>query len=113
MRAARRTQTSCRQYERPNRTVREVSEDAPRPRFATVAGRTRTTHLRERLRTGMEAVGGPSENDSERIPPDALAEGSAGTDWTAHGGFLLRCRRRAATRVCATAIQITPAARIR
>src|SRR5262245_11565486 len=113
MRALRREQTNRRQCERPNGTVREVSKDAPRPRFAALARRTGTTHLRQRLRAGMEAVGRPSENDPERVPPDAVAKGSAGTDWTAHGGFLFRCRRGAAARVCATAIQITPLGRIR
>src|SRR5262245_10282677 len=113
MRALRREQTNRRQCERPNGTVREVSKDAARARFAALARRTGTAHLRKRLRAGMEAVGGPSENDPERVPPDAVAKGSAGTDWTAHGGFLLRCRRRAASRVCATANKITPAHRIR
>src|SRR5436190_23223948 len=44
----------------------------------------------------MEAVGGPDEDDSQRVPAHALAEGGAGTDRAPHGGLLLRRGRGAA-----------------
>lgn len=97
-----------RQRERSHRALREVPEDTSRSRLTAVAGRTGSTHLRKRLCTGMEALGRPPENDPERIPSHAVAEGSAGTDRKAHGRFLLRSQCRAATRLRATTDQITP-----
>ena len=104
-------QQASRQQDRANRAVREVPEDAARPRFTSVARRTGPANFRKRLRAGMEAVGRPTENDSERIPSNAVAEGSAGTDRTSDGGLLFRGRRRVATRVRATANEITPHSR--
>jgi len=91
------------QHERSNRALREVSEDTARARHTTVARGTGTTHLRKRLCTGMEALGRTPENDLERIPPDAVAEGSAGTDRKAHGRLLLRSQCRATTGLRPTA----------
>ena len=54
----------------------------------------RTAHLRERFGAGVEAVGGASEDDPQRVPPDAVAEGSAGAHREADGRVLLRRERR-------------------
>src|SRR4029079_9340147 len=79
-----------------DRVLREVTEGFARPRRGTVARRTREAHLRQCLRAGMENVGRPDEDDPERIPPDALAEGGAGADGQADGRFLLQPEPRAA-----------------
>src|SRR5215510_3861472 len=95
-----------RQHQRPDGPMREIPEGAPGARRAPVARRARAADLRERLRPGVEDVGRPDEDDPERIPPDAVAEGSAGADWAAHGGLLLRRGRGPAARVRATADKI-------
>src|SRR4030095_253128 len=112
MRPAPREPAPRRQQIRSNRVLREVSGDAAWPRHSPVARRIRTAYFRKCICAGLEAVGRPAENDSERIPPDAVAEGSAGTEWTAHGGLLLRGHCRTATRLRSTANQITPDPRI-
>src|SRR5258705_3290179 len=99
---------ACRQQERTNRQLREISEGASGPRYAPMARRARATHLRERLRAGVEDVGRADEDDSQRISPDAVAEGGAGADREAHGGFLLRRGRGAAPRLRSAADEIIP-----
>src|SRR5687768_15049763 len=69
-----------RQQDRPHGAVREISEADAWPRFAPLARRAWTTHLRERLRPGVEALGRTPEDDPQRVPADALAEGSADPD---------------------------------
>src|ERR1700730_18645481 len=88
-----------RQYERTYGDVREVSERAARPRRPAVARRTRSAHLRKCLRSGMEALGRADEDDSQRVPADAVAEGSARPRREAYGGFLLWRRRGAPARL--------------
>src|ERR1041385_8972921 len=90
---------ASRQQERAHRQLREVPEGAPGPRRASLAGRARTAHLRKRIRAGVEDVGRPPEDDPQRVPPDALAEGGAGADRQAHGGLLLRRKRGAPARL--------------
>src|SRR4051812_17436413 len=86
--------------------MRQVPEAAAGARYATVARRTGPADLRERLRAGVEAVGRADEDDPQRVPADALAEGSAGVDRQAHGGFLLRGERRPPPRFRAAADQV-------
>src|SRR5688572_849095 len=86
--------------------MREIPKDAARPRLTTVARRTGSAHFRKRFCAGLEAVGRPSEDDSERIPSNAVAERSAGTDRAADGGFLLRGQRRVTAWLRSTANQI-------
>ena len=75
--------------------LREVSEGAARARRAPVAGRARPACVRQRLGPGVEALGGSHEDDPQRVPPDAVAEGSSGSRRQADGRLLLRRRRRA------------------
>src|SRR6185503_1038043 len=97
---------ACRQQERTNRHLREISEGASGPRRAPMARRARAAHLRERLRAGVEDVGRADEDDSQRVSPDAVAERGAGADLEAHGGFLLRPGRGAAAGIRAAADEI-------
>src|SRR5687767_11665852 len=105
MRSVAGTRTGC-QQERPDGAVRQVPETAAWPRQSSVAGRARAAGLRQRVRPGLEAVGRPDEDDPERIPPDALAERSAGADREADGGLLLRRKRGVAARLRAAADQV-------
>src|SRR6185503_14714163 len=76
--------------------VRQVPEGPARPGRGAVARRDRAAHLRERLGAGLEALGGAPEDDPQRIPPDALAEGRPGGDSHADGRLFLRRRIGAA-----------------
>src|SRR5215207_1587621 len=58
----------------------------------------------------METLGRADEDDPERVPADALAEGSAGTGSETYGGFLLRRRSRAAPGLRSTAKQVASVA---
>src|SRR4029450_3512137 len=70
-----------------------------RPRYGHLGGRARGADLREHLRGRLAALGRADEDDSERVPSHAVAEGSAGARQEAHGGFLLRRRSGAPTRI--------------
>src|SRR5687768_6385398 len=88
-----------RQHERPHGILPEVSKGDAWAGKGAVAGRTGSAHLREYLRRGLEALGRADEDDPQRVSADALAEGSAAARDQAHGGFLLRRRRRAPARI--------------
>ena len=64
-----------------------------RGRASSVSGSTTT------FGGGVEALGRANEDDPQRVPPDAVAEGGAGPRRQAHGGLLLRRRRGASARV--------------
>src|SRR5688572_24476555 len=91
------------EHQRPHGVLCEIPEESPRSRRETVARPARRQDLRERLRAGLEAVGRTPEDDPQRVPPDALAEGSTGTGRPSARGLLLRGERRAAARVRAPA----------
>src|ERR1700686_5089238 len=91
--------TARRQYERTHGDVREVSERAAGPRRPAVAWRTGSAHLRKCLRSGMEALGRADEDDSQRVPAHAVAEGRARPRREAYGGFLLWRKRGASARL--------------
>src|SRR5262245_53746770 len=57
-----------------------------------MARRTRSADLRKHLRSGLETVGGPDEDDPQRVSSASVAERSAGHDWTPYGGIPLRQR---------------------
>src|SRR5207237_1659994 len=84
----------------------EIPERAARARRAPLARRARPKNLSKRVGAGVEIVGRPDEDDPERVPPDALAEGSAGIDREAHGRLLLRGGRRTAAGVRSATIEI-------
>ena len=46
---------------------------------AALARRTRSADLRQYLGRSLEALGRADEDDPQRVPPDAVAEGGAGT----------------------------------
>src|SRR5687767_2611836 len=72
------SESTCRrQQERPHGALREVSERNAWTRLAALAGRARAARLRECVRSGVEAVGRTAEDDSQRVPSDALAERGA------------------------------------
>src|SRR5688572_16981133 len=106
LRASRPHTCTGRQHERPDRALRKVSEEHARTGRAAVARRAGAAGLRERFGPGVEAVGRTAEDDSERVPADALAEGSAGADQPPDGRFLLRRERGAAPRVRAAADEV-------
>src|SRR5207248_10209172 len=95
------------QQEWPHGDVREIPEGTPGPGCAAVAWRTRPAHLREYFEGRLEALGRAHEDDPERVPPDALAEGSAGPRSQAHGRLFLRRRCGAASRIRPPAGQIS------
>ena len=78
-----------------------------------LARRARSANLRQRVGGRLEALGRAHEDDPQRVPPDAVAEGSAGTRRQAHGRLLLRRRRRAAARIRAAADQVSRPAAVR
>src|SRR6185436_12952692 len=54
-------------HERPSdRALRQVTERSPRAGGTAVARPPGTADFRERVSAGVEAVGGPSEDDPER-----------------------------------------------
>src|SRR5262245_29029438 len=95
-----------REQERPHRLLPEVSEGAAGFGHAAVAWRARATHLREHLGAGVEALGGSNEDDPQRVPADAVAEGSPGSRCQAHGRLFLRRGCRVTTWIRPTANQI-------
>src|SRR5262249_29450817 len=100
--------TTQREQKRTQGLLRQVPERASRARYTAVAGRTRSTDLRERLARRLEAVGRADENDSQRVPSDAVAERGTGARCEAHGGFLLRPGFCPASRLRSAADQIAP-----
>src|SRR3954469_2490545 len=86
--------------------MRQVSERYARARRPALAWRARAARVRERLRAGVEDVGRTPEDDPQRVPLDALAEGSTGADCAADAGLLLRRERRAAAGVRSAAGQV-------
>ena len=48
----------------------------------------------------LEALGRADEDDPQRVPPDAVAEGGAGSGCQTHGGVLLRRRSGASPGMC-------------
>ncbi len=87
-------------HEHPaHRALHQAEKGSPRAGVAPLAGTAGTADLRERVGAGLEAVGGATEDDPQRIPADAVAEGSAGTDRAAPRGVLLRRERGDASRV--------------
>src|SRR6478735_1143854 len=69
-----------REQERPDGEVREVPEGDAGPGCATLAWRDRPARFCKRRRAGVEALGRAPEDDPQRVPVDALAEGRPGTD---------------------------------
>src|ERR671931_2604510 len=88
-----------RQQDRAHGQLQEISEGTAGPRRTAVAWRARAADLREHLRAGVETLGGADEDDPQRVPPDAVAEGSPGPRRQAHGGFFLRRGRGTAARI--------------
>src|SRR3954464_5492311 len=80
----------------PHRSLQEAAARSSWPRGRSLARRTWPACLRQHLRGGVEVVGRAHEDDPQRVPPDALAEGGAATRRQAHGGVLLRRRGRTA-----------------
>src|SRR5207247_6592657 len=91
-----------RQYQRAQSRLSEVSEGAGGARRAPLARRTRPTHLRQHLSRGLETLGRAHEDDSQRVPPHAVAERSPGTRCQTYGRILLRRRRGLTARVRAS-----------
>src|SRR5437867_412410 len=94
------------QHQRPLGALREIPERPARARRPSLARRAGPADLPDRVGAGLEDVGRPDEDDSERVPPDAVAEGGAGIDRAAHGRLLLRRRRGASARLRSAAIEI-------
>src|SRR5688500_10825521 len=89
------TPAPCRQHNRENCFLPEVSEGNAWTRRAPLARRDGTAHFREYLCGGVETVGRTNEDDPQRVSPDAVAKRGTAARGQAHGGFLLRRRRRA------------------
>src|SRR5262249_37845788 len=96
--------------ERPDRALCQVPEGLARVGRAAVAWRARAARLRPGLRRCVEALGGSDEDDPQRVPTDAVAEGSAGTGRPTYGRFLLRRGRRVTTRIRSSAGEVARAA---
>src|ERR1035437_2187080 len=74
-----------------------------------MAGGAWPADIRARFGARLEALGRPDADAPERVPPDALAEGSPGHGGARDGGVLLRRRGGAPARLHAA--RGTPALR--
>src|SRR5690349_9066900 len=87
--------------------MRQAAARAARSRRKTVARPPGPADLRQRLRRSLDDVGRAHEDDPERVPPDALAEGGAGSRRQADGRILLRRVRGPASRLYPPADEVT------
>src|SRR5262245_45385261 len=94
-----------RKHQRADGILPEVPEGTTRSRRAPLARRARSAYFRPHLRRRLETLGRTDEDDPQRVPPDAVAEAGTGARAEAHGGLLLRRRRRAPAGVRAAAGQ--------
>src|SRR4029077_5914121 len=92
-------------YGAPNGFLQETPARSSRDGDAPLARRARPAPLREHFGRRLEALGRAHEDDPQRVSADAVAERGPAAGREAHGGLLLRRRRRAPSRIRSRAVK--------